>query len=167
MARSALLGHHLMVALPTNAVPQDSHKSPWKNPYVYSGAILVCVVIYVGFVLLTRYESNRDFERRDAAQKAEQRREEDRRAVEQLGGSDLAIRSLYVSPAQIHRGEKAQLCYDVANAKTVTLDPPEGQVWPSHSRCVDLAPKETTMYTLTIADISGKTATQSVELQVR
>lgn len=128
--------------------------------------MLVCVAIYVGFVLLTRYESNRDFERRDAAQKAEHRREEDRRAVEQLGGSDLAIRSLYVSPPQIHRGEKAQLCYDVANAKTVTLDPPEGEVWPSHSRCVDLTPKKTTTYTLTIADTSGKTATQSVELQV-
>lgn len=128
--------------------------------------MLVCVAIYVGFVLLTRYESNRDFERRDAAQKAEQRREEDRRAVEQLGGSDLAIRSLYVAPPQIHRGEKAQLCYDVANAKTVTLDPPEGEVWPSHSRCVDLTPKKTTTYTLTIADTSGKTATQSVELQV-
>lgn len=128
--------------------------------------MLVCVAIYVGFVLLTRYESNRDFERRDAAQKAEQRREEDRRAVEQLGGSDLAIRSLYVSPPQIHRGETAQLCYDVANAKTVTLDPPEGEVWPSHSRCVDLTPKKTTTYTLTIADTSGKTATQSVELQV-
>ena len=128
--------------------------------------MLVCVAIYVGFVLLTRYESNRDFERRDAAQKAEQRREEDRRAVEQLGGSDLAIRSLYVSPPQIHRGEKAQLCYDVANAKTVTLDPPEGEVWPSHSRCVDLTPTKTTTYTLTIADTSGKTATQSVELQV-
>ena len=154
------------MALSTNPVPQDSRKSPWKNPYVYSGAILVCVAIYVGFVLLTRYESNRDFERRDAAQKAEQRREEDRRAVEQLGGSDLAIRSLYVSPPQIHRGETAQLCYDVANAKTVTLDPPEGEVWPSHSRCVDLTPKKTTTYTLTIADTSGKTATQSVELQV-
>jgi len=154
------------MALSTNPVPQDSRKSPWKNPYVYSGAILVCVAIYVGFVLLTRYESNRDFERRDAAQKAEQRREEDRRAVEQLGGSDLAIRSLYVSPPQIHRGEKAQLCYDVANAKTVTLDPPEGEVWPSHSRCVDLTPKKTTTYTLTIADTSGKTATQSVDLQV-
>ena len=155
-----------MMAPSTNAVPQASRKSPWKNPFVYSGAILVCVAIYVGFVLLTRYESNRDFERRDAAQKAEQRREEDRRAVEQLGGSDLAIRSLYVSPPQIHRGEKAQLCYDVANAKTVTLDPPEGEVWPSHSRCVDLTPKKTTTYTLTIADTSGKTATQSVELQV-
>jgi hypothetical protein len=31
---------------------------------------------------------------------------------------------------------------------------------------VDLAPKKTTTYTLTIADVSGQTATQSVELQV-
>jgi hypothetical protein len=166
MARSALLGHHLMMALSTNPASQGSPKSPWKNPFVYSGAVLVCVAIYVGFVLLTRYESNREFERRDAWQKAEQRREDDRRAVEQLGGSELAIRSIYVSPGLIHRGEKAQLCYDVANAKSVTLDPPEGEVWPSHSRCVDLAPKKTTTYTLTITDASGKTATQSVELQV-
>ena len=155
-----------MMALSTNPVSQESRKSPWKNPFVYSG-VLVCVAIYVGFVLLTRYESNREFERRDAAQKAEQRRADDRRAVEQLGGSELAIRSLYVSPGLIHRGEKAQLCYDVANAISVTLDPPEGAVWPSHSRCVDLAPKKTTRYTLTITDGSGKTATESVELQVR
>jgi hypothetical protein len=120
----------------------------------------------MGFVLITRYESNRDFERRNTAQRAEQQREDDRRAVEQLGGSELAIRSLYVAPRAIHRGEKAQLCYDVANAKTVTLDPPEGEVWPSHSRCVDLAPKKTTTYTLTVADASGQTATQSVELRV-
>ncbi len=154
------------MAISINPDSQGSRKSPWKNPFLYSGAVLACVAIYIGFVLLTRYQSNRDFERRDAAQKAEQQRADDRRAVEQLGGSDLAIRSLYLSPGLIHRGEKAQLCYDVANAKTVTLDPPEGQVWPSHSRCVDLAPPKTTTYTLTISDASGKTAAESVELHV-
>jgi len=154
------------MAISINPDSPGSRKSPWKNPFLYSGAVLACVAIYIGFVLLTRYQSNRDFERRDAAQKAEQQREDDRRAVEQLGGSDLAIRSLYLSPGLIHRGEKAQLCYDVANAKTVTLDPPEGEVWPSHSRCVDLAPPKTTTYRLTITDASGKTATESVELQV-
>jgi hypothetical protein len=166
MARFALLGHHLTMALPTNPASHESHKSPWKNPFLYTRAVLAFVAIYIGFILLTRYESNRDFERRNAAQKADQQREDDRRAVEQLGGSELAIRSLYVSPGLIHRGEKAQLCYDVANAKTVTLDPPESEVWPSHSRCVDLTSKKTTTYTLTITDASGHTATQSVELQV-
>jgi hypothetical protein len=155
------------MTIDTIPAPQAPRKPPWKNPLFYSGIVLAVVATYVVVVMLTRYESNRAFERRQAEQNAEKRREEDRRTIEQLGGSELAVRSLYVSPLVIHRGEKAQLCYDVANAKTVTLDPPEGDVWPSHSRCLDIAPKKTTTYTLTITDGKGKTATQSVELQVR
>jgi hypothetical protein len=154
------------MAISTNPHAQKSRKSHWTSPSIYSGALLLCVALYVAFALLTRYESNREFDQRDREQKALKRREDDRRTVEQLGGWELAIRSVYVSPPLIRRGEKAQLCYDVANAKTVTLDPPEGEVWPSHSRCVDLSPKKTTRYTLTISDASGKTATRTVELQV-
>jgi hypothetical protein len=73
---------------------------------------------------------------------------------------------MYVAPAVIKRGDSAQLCYDVANAKTVTLDPPAGEVWPSHSRCLPLSPKKTTNYTLTIKDASGQAVSQSVELKV-
>jgi hypothetical protein len=141
-------------------------KSIFKNPYLYSSIIFLGVLLYVGFLLISRYESNRAYERRNAEKAAAQQRESDRAAVEQLGGSELAIGALYVSPKEIHRGEIAQLCYDVANAKTVTLDPPAGEVWPSHNRCVDLSPKKTTTYTLTIADSFGNAASQSVELQV-
>jgi len=148
----------------TQTPPQ---KSIFKNPHLYSVIAIVVALAYVIFLFVSRYESRRTFERRNAEKAAEQRRADDRAAIEQLGGSDLAIRALYVSPAIIHRGESAQLCYDVANAKTVTLDPPVGQVWPSHSRCLDLSPKKTTTYTLTIADASGKSASQSVQLQVR
>ncbi|MGB7726583.1 MAG: hypothetical protein WBL50_01030 [Candidatus Acidiferrum sp.] len=142
-------------------------KSVFKNPYIYSALILLGVAAYVAFILISRHESNRTYERRKAEQAAEQRREEDRAAIEQLGGSDLAIRALYVSPAVIHRGESAQICYDVANAKTVTLDPPAGEVWPSHNRCLDISPKKTTTYTLTIVDSTGKSASQTIELAVR
>jgi hypothetical protein len=155
------------MTIPGNSAPEESRKSSWKNPLFSSGILLALVAFYIVFVLFHRYESNREFERRDAEQKAEQRREEARRAYEQLGGSEFAIRSLYVAPPVIRRGETAQLCYDVANAKTVALDPPEGEVWPSHSRCVDLSPKKTTTYTLTITGASGKTASQKVQLQVR
>ena len=150
-----------------NTLPPTERKRPWKNPFFYSGILLGSLALYVAFVLFTRYKSTRDFERRDAEQKAEKRRAEDRRAIEQLGGSELAIRSLYVSPPVIHRGQKAQLCYDVANAKTVALDPPQGEVWPSHSRCVDLSPTKDTTYTLTITDARGKTTAQKVALLVR
>jgi hypothetical protein len=141
-------------------------KSIFKNPYLYSGIVLLGALIYVSFLLLSRYESNRLYERRNAEQADEQRRASDRNAIEQLGGTDLAIRALYVSPAIIRHGESAQLCYDVANAKTVTLDPPAGEVWPSTNRCLDISPKKTTTYTLTIADSLGKSASQTVELQV-
>jgi hypothetical protein len=147
--------------------PNAPQKSAFKNPYLYSSIVIFAVVAYIAYVLITRYESNRAFERRTVEKASEQRREDDRKAIEQLGGSELAIRGLYLSPQSIRHGETAQLCYDVANAKTVTLDPPEGEVWPSHSRCVHLSPKKTTTYTLTIADASGQKLSQSVDLHVR
>lgn len=108
------------MAISTNPHAQKSRKSLWTSPSIYGGTLLLCVALYVAFVLLTCYESTREFEQRDREQQAVKNREDDRRTVEQLGGWELAIRSVYVSP--IRRGEKAQLCYDVANVKPVTLD---------------------------------------------
>jgi len=141
-------------------------KSPLKNPLLYSSLVILGVFLYVSYVLYARYQSNKEYERKRAERRAEQRREEDRLAVEQLGGSELAIRGLYVSPRAIHPGETAQLCYDVANAKTVTLDPPAGEVWPSHTRCLNIAPRKTTTYTLSITGAAGNTVSQTVELSV-
>jgi hypothetical protein len=141
-------------------------RSPFKNPFLYSSLIILGVLLYVSYVLYARYESNREFERKTKERQTEQQREDDRLAVEQLGGSELAIRGFYVSPRTIHPGETAQLCYDVANAKTVTLDPPVGAVWPSHSRCLNISPRKTTTYTLTIKDATGNTVSQVVELPV-
>lgn len=148
-------------------IPNAPEKSPLKNPYLYSSIVILAVVAYVAYVLISRHESNRAFERRNVEKLSEQRREDDRKAIEQLGGSELGIRGISLSPASIRRGETAQLCYDVANAKTVTLDPPEAEVWPSHTRCVNLSPKKSTTYTLTIAGASGQKLSQSVDLQVR
>lgn len=146
--------------------PDTPKKAVLKSPYLYSAIIFAGVICYVAAVLIYRYESNRDYQRRAAKKAAEQRREEDQAAIEQLGGSELAIRAFYVSPAVIRRGETAQVCYDVANAKTVSLEPPAGEVWPSHNRCLGIAPKETTKYTLTITSAGGKSASQTVELRV-
>jgi hypothetical protein len=153
-----------VIALDTES---PSTKSALKNPYLYSGIVLLVAVAYVAFLLISRYESNRAIDRRNAEKAAELQRADDRAVVEQLGGSELSIRALYVSPVGIRSGEKAQLCYDVANAKTVTLDPAAGEVWPSHNRCLDVSPKKTTTYTLTIADSAGHSASQTVELKVR
>lgn len=150
--------------IPETASPQ---KSPFKNPFLYSSIVILGVLIYVSYVLYARHESSKQYQRKIEERQTEQRREEDRLALEQLGGAELAIQGLYVSPRSIHPGETAQLCYDVANAKTVELDPPIGEVWPSHSRCLNISPRKTTTYTLTIKDAAGKTVSQTVELPVR
>ena len=139
-----------------NSETPTPKKSPLKNPFLYSSLLILGVILYVSYVLYARYESGKLYERQTKERQNEQRRENDRLAVEQLGGSELAIRGLYVSPRAIHPGESAQLCYDVANAKTVTLDPPSGEVWPSHSRCLNISPRKTTTYTLTIQDAAGE-----------
>lgn len=150
-----------------NSGPQTKQRSSLRNPLLYSSLLVLFVALYIGYTLLSRRESLRLLEKRTAAQRAEKRREDDLQAIDQLGGKGLSIRALYVSPPIIGPGDAAQLCYDVTNAETVALDPPIAQVWPSHSRCIDLTPKHTTTYTLTITDAARKTVSQSVGLKVR
>jgi hypothetical protein len=142
-------------------------KSIFKNPYLYFAIVFGVVIAYLVVLFAYRYESNREYKRHIQQKAAEQRRQEDQAAIEQLGGSALAIRALYVSPPVIRHGETAQLCYDVANAKTISITPPVGDVWPSHDRCLDISPAKTTTYTLTIAGSTGQAASQTVQLQVR
>jgi hypothetical protein len=149
-----------------NPDPGPAERSASKSLYVY-GTLVVVIAAYVAYILISRHNANRALDRRYREKAAEQQRSSDRAAIEQLGGSALSIRALYVSPPVIHRGESAKLCYDVNNAKAVSLDPPEGNVWPSHTRCLNLSPKKTTTYTLTIADARGKSVSQAVELKVQ
>ncbi|HVM74216.1 MAG TPA: hypothetical protein VMT75_01155 [Candidatus Saccharimonadales bacterium] len=147
--------------------PDPDSTPRFKRTTLIAFVVLAVAAAYALFVIVSRFESDRAFERRAAQQAAARRLADDRAAVEQLGGSELAIRSLYLSPSTIHPGQSAQLCYDVTNAKTVTLDPPSGEVWPSHNRCIDVSPKKTTTYTLTISGTSGSPVSNSVLLTVK
>lgn len=147
-------------------LPSQPVKPIFKLPFLYSIIIALCAGLYLGFVLFTRWESNRTFEKRNAVKAAEEQHANDVAAVQSLGGSELGIRAFYLSPPAVYAGESSQICYDVANAKTVTIDPPVGEVWPSHSRCLDVSPKKTTKYTLTITDAKGQSTSQSIELKV-
>jgi hypothetical protein len=149
-----------------SSAPAPDEKPVWKNPFVYSGSILFIVAIYVGWIVFSRWNENRQIEQRARDAAAQKQQEQDRRTVEQMGGSDLAIQSFYGTP-QIHRGDSAQLCYGVANAKKVTLEPQSGPVWPSYSRCIDVTPSKTTAYTLTASDDAGHSASQTFTVKVQ
>ena len=138
-----------------------------KNPMVYSSIGLGIVVLVVGWILISRWLENRGIERRAREERTLKQQEQDRITVEQLGGKELAIQNFYATPGLVRRGETVQICYGVANAKTVTLEPQSNPVWPSYARCVDVKPTKTTTYTLTIADASGNTKTQTLEVKVR
>lgn len=137
-----------------------------KNPMVYSSIALVVVVLVVAWILTSRWLENRGIERRAREERTLKQQEQDRITVEQLGGKELAIQNFYATPGVVRRGETVQICYGVANAKTVTLEPQSNPVWPSYARCVDVKPTKTTTYTLTIADASGNTKTQTLEVKV-
>ena len=147
--------------------PGPPSKSIFKNPSLYSYSLLVIAVFGVAWILFSRWEENRVIEHRAKEKRTQEQLEQDRITLEQMGGKELAIQNFYATPAVIRRGQSVQLCYGVANAKTVTLEPQSNPVWPSYSRCVDVSPAKTTTYTLTIADAAGHTKSQTLELQVR
>jgi hypothetical protein len=126
-------------------------------------AAIVVVASYTGWVMWSRGQENRALEQ----QQIEKQREENARAVEMLGGNRFEIQSFYASPGIIARGETAQLCYGVSNAKSVSIVPEVGRTWPSASRCTDVSPKKDTTYTLTAEDATGNKQTASLTLRVQ
>jgi hypothetical protein len=149
------------------AEPETQSKPFFKNPTRYTFAAFVVVVFVVGWILFSRWLENRSIESRAKVERTQKQQEQDRITLEQLGGKELAIQNFYATPGVVRRGETVQICYGVANAKTVTLEPQSNPVWPSYSRCVDVKPQTTTTYTLAIADASGNTKTQTLEVKVR
>jgi hypothetical protein len=130
-------------------------------PYTMAGVVVA--VIYVVWIFGARWSENR----RIAAEAAEQRAKFDRQITVMYGDGQLKILSFYATPSILRRGEKGLVCYGVANAKAVRLDPPVERLWPSAGRCFEVAPRTDTHYTLTAEDAQGHTAAQALLLQVK
>lgn len=152
---------------PESQQPEQPSKTILKKPTFYSKVVLAVATLIVFWIFFSRWWQNRSIEHRAREAAAEKHRADDRATLEQMGGKELAIQTFYASPGEIRRGESVQLCYGVANAKTVKLEPQSNRVWPSYSRCVNDSPAKTTTYTLTIADAAGNTKSQTLTVQVR
>src|ERR1700747_2012881 len=135
--------------------PDPQKKSALKNPFLYSWAVLAFAALVVSGILFSRWLENRTFERRAKEERVRIQQAQDRATIEQMGGKELAIQNFYATPGTIRRGETVQLCYGVANAKTVRLEPQSNPVWPSYARCVDVSPTASPTYTLPLGDASG------------
>jgi hypothetical protein len=151
----------------TDTPEKPRTKALFKNPLLYSSLLVGTTLFVVLWILYSRWQENRVIEQRTRDEASRKQTENDRLALEQFGGKELAIQSFYASPGAVRKGESVQLCYGVANAKEVKLEPQPNAVWPSYARCVNVSPAKTTTYTLTISDASGNTKTQSLEVVVR
>ncbi len=124
----------------------------------YMFVAMAFVLLYVAWTFYGRYNSNREYER--TVERKHQA------APPPEFGSEVKILQFYASPMVLAKGQQAILCYGVANAKTVRLEPAAEGIRPSLNRCLYVAPQRDTRYTLTAEGANGKRVTESLEIQV-
>jgi hypothetical protein len=123
---------------------------------------VLLVFAYAGWVLYSRRTENARI-----AEEAERKRIlAEGEIVDQLGGGNLKVLTFYANPPIVKRGEKTLLCYGVAGAKAVRIEPNVEAVGPSLSRCVEVFPKQTTSYTLIVTDSKGVEQKSEIEVRV-
>jgi hypothetical protein len=88
-------------------------------------------------------------------------------AVEPGTQGKVRILQFRASVGALMVGEKAQLCYGVANARSVRIAPMAVPVYPSSNRCLEIGPRHTTHYTLMAIGWDGSVATRSLTLAVQ
>ena len=95
-----------MSSVPKNPGDQQlPTRSLLKNPLLYSSAALCIALLVVGWIFFSRWEQNRYIDRKSREEKRQKQLQDDRIALEQFGGKELAIQSFYASPGAIGRGE--------------------------------------------------------------
>jgi type II secretory pathway component PulJ len=127
----------------------------------YTSAALLAAIAYAGWTIYSRWQENRRAVQEAAAQKLEL----DQQTLKMIG-TDLKILTFYANPS-IHPGEKALICYGVANASSVSIEPAVEALWPSLSHCIPAAPLKTTEYTLTAGDAQGRSVSQKIVVKVQ
>jgi hypothetical protein len=89
-----------------------------------------------------------------------------RSASDKAAQGPVRITQFYAAKTAIPRGADVLLCYGVENATAVRIVPPVEQIKPALTRCITVAPVETTTFTLVAEDRSAKTVSQSITVTV-
>jgi hypothetical protein len=121
----------------------------------------IVVVAYTALVIVNRRIADRQSEqqRQHPAIPAEFERA--------YGGSEVKIVQIYSREGTLFEGSTTVLCYGLANARSVRIEPPVEGVSVSLNRCVEVAPERDTRYTLTAEGNDGHVVSQSFVLKVR
>lgn len=135
-----------------------------KRLVPFTSVLAALVLLYLGWTVLSRYLANLRLERASKAKQAEAYR-----GYEDILGKGDSVRILqfYAIPGEVSQGEKALLCYGVANAKTVRIEPELEPLAPSLNRCLEISPAKDTRYALTAEGDDGRLVSTSLVVRVR
>jgi hypothetical protein len=147
--------------------PERKPMSTTRKLWLAFSAALLIVLCYVSWIFYSRWHENSAINAGVTEERKEKEERDAAATVETLGGSEFKIISFYASPGEIHRGDEVTMCYGVSNAKSVSIDPPVGETWPSVNRCMQTSPKKTTKYTFTADDGKGSTKTAELTIVVK
>ena len=129
----------------------------------YTTVALLIAAAYVAFVFWSRSDANAKVERA----RKEKEVEDAKKVVEMAGGDSLKILSFYASPAALHPGGDLKICYGVANATSVKMDPEVEPLKPVYNHCLVAHPRKSTHYTLTASDAKGHSVSESFDILVQ
>ena len=148
---------------------QPEQKAPRtvRTMWQVFAAIVAIILLYTAYTFWSRWQENQDLAAKQKAAQEAAQRDDAQKTYDTLGGSEFKIVSFYASPGTIHRGDSVDMCYGVSNAKSVKLDPPDANVWPSNDRCMQISPQKTTTYTFSADDGKGNTKTATLTIEVK
>ncbi len=119
--------------------------------------VLAPALAYLAFVFLSRRSTPPSVSSRKNEEQKRRQAEFDR----VYGGSALKILQFYSPNGDLMEGESAVICYGVLNAKRVRIEPRVEGVGVALNRCISVAPREATRYTLIAEGNDGSVASES------
>jgi hypothetical protein len=129
----------------------------------FTTVAVILTATYTGWIMYSRYSDAREAQQRVDAREAER----NRKIVEAYGGDKLTILSFAATDGLVQAGHRVRLCYGVANAVRVKIEPGVVEpLRPSLSHCTEAFPRETTTYTLTAENQAGQSVSGSLTVHV-
>ena len=145
--------------------PPKSGRSGVATLLPYTTVVMILAALYVAWTFYSRRESARKEQETIAAKQQEA---EKRNADLIFGSGEVKFTTFSADNGVLKRGETTRLCYGVVNATTLKIEPPVGEpVKPTSRHCVEIAPKQTTTYTITGSNAKGGAKTASLTVQVK
>jgi hypothetical protein len=143
--------------------PQRTPKPVLESLIPYTTVAMLIAMLYAGWTFYSRHQDTVRMQQEiDEKQQAARKR-----VVDQVfGHGEILFSNFSINTSRLKRGQTAELCYGVENAKTLKLDPPVEDIKPSYQHCLQIAPTKTTTYTITADDGAGHTKSLSLELKV-